>query len=360
MTTNVPIDLTATNAAANTTPNVLVAVVVNPDGSNVGTGGGGVTPNINLASFGGDPLVLGQMDSDHSMSVVLASDQSPVIAAANITAVGGTALVLGQEPMAGSLPVVIASNQSAVPVSGTVGIAGTVPVSGNVGVSGTVGISGTVPVSGNVGVTGTVPVSAASALPVAVSGTVPVSVAATLPVSIAGTLPVSIAATVAENLTQVGGTAVTLGQKAMAASLPVVLPTDQSALPENLTQVAGAAISLGQKTMAASLPVTMASDQVGATQAFAFTAGSTQSIAVTTTSANLVLGAAATGTIQLTNAGTQVVFVALGTVAQTATVAGYPVMPGSVVVVTGGSATNLAAVTLTGAATLYVSRGMGL
>lgn len=72
------------------------------------------------------------------------------------------------------------------------------------------------------------------------------------------------------NLDQVGGVAVTLGQKAMAASVPVALASDQSALAvaqsggpwsDNLTQVGGAALSLGQKTMAASLPVVVASDQ---------------------------------------------------------------------------------------------------
>jgi hypothetical protein len=65
----------------------------------------------------------------------------------------------------------------------------------------------------------------------------------------------------AMNLTQVGGSAIALGQALMAASLPVTMASNQSNLPENLTQVGGAAIALGQALMAASMPVTIASNQ---------------------------------------------------------------------------------------------------
>lgn len=65
----------------------------------------------------------------------------------------------------------------------------------------------------------------------------------------------------AMNLTQVGGVAITLGQKLMAASFPVVIASDQSAVPTNVTQVGGAAVTLGQKAMAASVPVVLASNQ---------------------------------------------------------------------------------------------------
>jgi len=80
------------------------------------------------------------------------------------------------------------------------------------------------------------------------------------------------------NLNQVGAAAITEGQKAMAASLPVVVASDQSVIPVSdnagsLTVDApvgtpafvrlsdGAAAQVGQKTMAASLPVVVASDQ---------------------------------------------------------------------------------------------------
>lgn len=174
------------------------------------------------------------------------------------------------------------------------------------------------------------------------------------------------------NVAQVGGTAVTLGQKAAVASLPVTLASDTGTLTvsgavsitgtasNNLAQVGGVAITLGQKANAASLPTTLSTEQIAAMSAFAFTAGSTQTINATTTSANTALGAAATGALQIANTGAVVAFVAIGTTAQTASTTSYPVLPGATVIISGGGVTNLAAMTATGTATLYVSRGTGL
>jgi hypothetical protein len=96
---------------------------------------------------------------------------------------------IGQKVMAASLAVVLASDQSAIPVTGTVAISGTVPVSG------TVSISGTVPVS-----------------------------AAALPLPTGASTEATLAALSTKFPT-------TIGQKAMAASLAVVLASDQSAIP---------------------------------------------------------------------------------------------------------------------------------
>lgn len=54
---NVDSDLTATNAASPlTAQSVLTVIAVNADGSPIGASGGGVvTPNVNLASFGNQP-----------------------------------------------------------------------------------------------------------------------------------------------------------------------------------------------------------------------------------------------------------------------------------------------------------------
>lgn len=60
------------------------------------------------------------------------------------------------------------------------------------------------------------------------------------------------------NLTKVGGTAVTLGQKTMAASIPVVLASDESALPisaASLPLPTGASTLAEQQTQTASLSV---------------------------------------------------------------------------------------------------------
>ncbi|NCX93777.1 MAG: hypothetical protein EBX40_03775, partial [Gammaproteobacteria bacterium] len=67
--------------------------------------------------------------------------------------------------------------------------------------------------------------------------------------------------TASQNIAQYGGVATTLGQKAMTASMPVVLASDQSAVSTNISQYGGTSTTLGQKAMSASMPVTIASDQ---------------------------------------------------------------------------------------------------
>ncbi len=150
------------------------------------------------------------------------SPPPPGVADVNLVQVGGAAITLGQTVMAASLPVTIASNQSALAV--------TIPTP--------------------------VPVTQA-------------------------TTPWVV------NETQIGGAAYTLGQKTMANSAPVVLASDQSSIPVaatqttspwvvsgtvtanqgtspwvvNETQIGSAAYTLGQKTMANSAPVVIASDQ---------------------------------------------------------------------------------------------------
>jgi len=109
----------------------------------------------------------------------------------------------------------------------------------------------------------------------------------TIPIAFTG------ASTGTVNLGQVGGSAITLGQKAMTASIPVVLPSDQvisatisgpvtvtpgtgtwsttgstvsvqnvagTSLDSNLKTVNGTSISLGATTKSASLPVVLPTD----------------------------------------------------------------------------------------------------
>ena len=83
------------------------------------------------------------------------------------------------------------------------------------------------------------------------------------------------------NLVQVGGAAITLGQNIMANSLPVTIASNQSTIPvsvsnfpattsvtqgiipwsDNIAFFGGTAVSLGQKVSASSIPVVLASDQ---------------------------------------------------------------------------------------------------
>jgi hypothetical protein len=70
------------------------------------------------------------------------------------------------------------------------------------------------------------------------------------------------------DLMKVGGSAIAIGQAAMAASLPIAIASDQSAISVNpsegdvdLVKVGGTAIAIGQAASGASLPVVIASDQ---------------------------------------------------------------------------------------------------
>ncbi len=65
----------------------------------------------------------------------------------------------------------------------------------------------------------------------------------------------------ATNLTQVGGSAVSLGQTTMTSSIPVTIASDQTDLGVNIDKYGGTSTTLGTKVAASSIPVTMASDQ---------------------------------------------------------------------------------------------------
>lgn len=67
--------------------------------------------------------------------------------------------------------------------------------------------------------------------------------------------------TASNNIAQYGGAATSLGQKAMTASIPVVIANDQSVVGQNLIAVNGTGITLGQKVSTLSLPVVLSSDQ---------------------------------------------------------------------------------------------------
>ena len=110
--------------------------------------------------------------------------------------VNGTAISLGQKVMASSLPVVLSSDQASIPVAATLS-AETTKVIGTV----------------NVAAAQTIAVTQATA--------------ANLNVTVAALTNASI---VKAQLQDNAGTAITLGQKVMASSVPVALASDQSAL----------------------------------------------------------------------------------------------------------------------------------
>jgi len=128
----------------------------------------------------------------------------------NLTEVGGSNIALGQATMASSLPVVIASNQSSFTVAAT--------QSGTWNLN---NISGTI----------SLPTNAAKET----GGNL---------ATIAGAVS---SGKMQDNLAQVGGSAIALGQTTKSASLPVVLPSDQTVaisaaslpLPANAAQETG-------------------------------------------------------------------------------------------------------------------------
>lgn len=166
----------------------------------------------------------------------------------------GIPAALGQTVMASSMPVVIASNQSPVPISGTVTVtdgAGPLTVDGTVAVSNFPAVQ---------------PISAA-ALPLPAGA----STAANQATEIASLASID------------AGIPAALGQTVMAASMPVTIASNQSALPitaaalplpagaataaNQATEItslasidAGIPAALGPALAAASMPVTLATD----------------------------------------------------------------------------------------------------
>jgi hypothetical protein len=147
--------------------------------------------------------------------------------------------------MAASLPVVFASNQSAVLVSGTVAISGTVPVSIAASVAVTIASMPTTPTKpdGTVwtltGTSANVNITNAS---LAVTGTF---WQATQPISaVSLPLPANAAQETGGNLATLVTRTPIMGQAVAAASSPVVVASDQAAIPvasnpilELLTQI---------------------------------------------------------------------------------------------------------------------------
>jgi len=123
----------------------------------------------------------------------------------NLTEVGGVAIALGQTIMANSFPVVISSDQSDLNVVGTLTNNNAAPVANNIGV---------------------LPVLANASAPLWIEGN-----QVLLSTDLTGNLRVVTSGTSAFNLTQVGGSAIALGQTTMANSFPVVIASDQSAIP---------------------------------------------------------------------------------------------------------------------------------
>jgi len=240
----------------------------------------------------------------------------------NIAQWGGTNTTLGQKAMAAGVPVTLASDQSAIPVSqsGTWTVqpgntANTTPWLTTINQGGN---SATVTVGGALLVDGT-------------GGTQPVSGTVTV---LQGTTPWT------DNITQVGGSAISLGQKTMANSFPVTISSDQTAFPvtanagTNLntsalalettlqtvnTSVTGLQVAQGSTTAGQLGPLT----QGAVTTANpTYTTGQTAPLSLTTTGALRVdTGSAATGAVNIVQVGGSTI-----TLSQKAASGSFPVV----------------------------------
>lgn len=125
------------------------------------------------------------------------------------------------------------------------------------------------------GANGPVAVKPASTAAVAADKALVVAISPNNSVAVTGTVTTTPPANASTNIAQVGGAAISEGQKTMAASVPVVIASDQSAVPvsgtvtttppanasTNIAQVGGTNVTLGAKTSAASIPVVLATDE---------------------------------------------------------------------------------------------------
>lgn len=268
---------------------------------------------IDNSSWGGVSTTLGQKSMAASVPVTLASDQSAVTISGsnisiaqlptitnNIGSYGGTATTLGRKAMASSIPVTVASDQGSFPITGNVTI-------GNVGPNFNLSVNldsfgGSATTLGQKSAPNSIPVVLASGVipsfAAVQSGTWNIATVTTV-------TSITNIVTTSDNIASFGGTSVTIGQKSMAASMPVTIASDQTALSVNASQsgswfttsnvsntvtitgsnltiaqmpttnvsitaqpismnlsaYGGTSTTIGQKAMSASIPVTLASDQ---------------------------------------------------------------------------------------------------
>lgn len=248
---------------------------INATSSSPSTGNTGVSAPAEATEIGGVDAggILRAVKTNTSGNFLLANDS---IVKAQLQDNAGTAITVGQKTSAASVPVVIASDQSAVPISST-----QLPTT-----------------------LGTKTTANSTAVNIASDQTVPVS-AASLPLP-SGASTSALQTTGNTSLSSIDGKLASLGQKNMVGSEPVVIASDQSAIPVsqsgtwNISNVSGtvslptgaatettlAAASaklpatLGQKTSANSLAIVVASDQ----SAIPVTSGAASSSAVTSVS----------------------------------------------------------------------------
>jgi hypothetical protein len=348
-------------------------------------------------------------NGDHRQVIVI-GDPTNNAAVAPVDATKGLAVDLSA-----SGPVAITGNVTVVQPAGTQ--LHTIVDSGAITLSGTSSVSGTVtavqPTGSNLHVVvDTAPTTAVTGTffqatqPVSFSGNVTVvqptgsnlhvvvDTAPTTPVTgtffqatqpVSGTVTTTPPANASTNITQVGGSALSEGQKAMTASVPVVIASDQSAIPvsgtftpsgtqnENLIQVAGVTLGATAITNYGTPPAAVAVPAVNAfitnspavTLASTTVTGNVTVVQPTGTNLHTVIDSGSITTVPPANASTnltQVAGVTLGATAITAygTAPAAANVPGVNAFITNTPAVTLASTTITGNVTVVQPTGTNL
>jgi hypothetical protein len=257
----------------------------------------------NIAEWGGVATSLGQTVMASSVPVTIASNQSalPVTGtfwqttqpiSGTVTANAGAGTFTVGQATGTNLHTVVDNFPATQPISGTVTatqgtspwvISGTVAANAGTGNFTVVQPTGTslhtvvdnFPATQVVSVSNFPSIQPISGTVTSTQGTSPWVISGTVGATQSGSWTItSLQGTTpwVENLTQVGGSTIALGQTTMVNSLPVTIASNQTAIPvsisgdtitlsENIAQWGGVATSLGQKVMASSVPVTLSSDQ---------------------------------------------------------------------------------------------------
>jgi hypothetical protein len=257
-----------------------------PSGGNasVGANGSAIPSSSDLAGAKDGSGNLQPLQIDGSGNLKVNVNASGGTLATNLTQVGGAAIALGQTVMANGVPVSLASNQSAIPVteSGTWTVqpgntANTTPWLFSINAGGnTATVTGanalkvdgsavTQPVSGtvtaNIGTSGSLALDATVS---SVQGTVGAGTAASKSTLVGGVFNTAL-----PTLTNGQQAAIQLDSSgrqligAIPAGANTIGAVTQASGPwtQNLTQVGGSAVALGQTTMTSSIPVAIASNQ---------------------------------------------------------------------------------------------------
>lgn len=239
------------NATITSMPTTNVSVTGQPLTVNASQNGAWfTTSNVsNTVTVTGSALSIAQAPTTTVIQTIASNFKAQI----DNSSWGGVSTTLGQKSMAASIPVTLASDQSAITFTGSNITISSMPTT-NVSVTGQ-------PLSVNASQSGSWFVTSNVSNTVTVTGS---------NISIAQ-LP-----TITNNVGSFGGTSVTIGQHSMAASLPVVIASDQSAITftgsnisiaqlptitNNMGSYGGTATTIGQKTMANSMPVVIASNQ---------------------------------------------------------------------------------------------------